>query len=47
LVNISRCVDNMKLDSSKEKGTKLKLKIYLKDQDSFAEAYPQPKEKSA
>ncbi len=47
LVNITRCVDNMKLDSTKEKGTKLKMKIFLKDQDSFAEAYPQPQEKQA
>lgn len=37
LVNISRCVDQMKLDSSLEKGTKLKLKIFLKDQESFGE----------
>jgi CBS domain-containing protein/anti-sigma regulatory factor (Ser/Thr protein kinase) len=39
LVNISRCVDQMKLDSNLEKGTKLKLKIFLKDQESFGEAY--------
>jgi CBS domain-containing protein/anti-sigma regulatory factor (Ser/Thr protein kinase) len=38
LVNISRCVDQMKLDSNIEKGTRLKLKIFLKDKDSFAEA---------
>jgi CBS domain-containing protein/anti-sigma regulatory factor (Ser/Thr protein kinase) len=40
LVNISRCVDQMKLESTPEKGTRLKLKIFLKDQDSFAEAIP-------
>ncbi len=37
LVNISRCVDQMKLESSLDKGTKLKLKLFLKEQDSFSE----------
>lgn len=39
LVNISRCVDQMKLDSSIEKGTRLKIKLFLKNQESFGEVY--------
>jgi CBS domain-containing protein/anti-sigma regulatory factor (Ser/Thr protein kinase) len=45
LVNISRCVDHMKLESSPEKGTRLKVKLFLKDQDSFAEGNQNPQEK--
>jgi anti-sigma regulatory factor (Ser/Thr protein kinase)/CBS domain-containing protein len=37
LVNISRCIDDMKIDSTPGKGTHLRLKIYLRDQESFAE----------
>ena len=37
LVNISRCVDQMKLESSLEKGTRLKMKLFLKDKESFGE----------
>jgi anti-sigma regulatory factor (Ser/Thr protein kinase)/CBS domain-containing protein len=37
LVNISRCVDHMKLESSLEKGTRLRMKLYLTDKDSFGE----------
>ena len=37
LVNISRCVDQIKLESTLEKGTRLKMKLFLKDQDSFGE----------
>jgi CBS domain-containing protein/anti-sigma regulatory factor (Ser/Thr protein kinase) len=37
LVNISRCVDHMKLESSLEKGTRLKMKLFLKDHDSFGD----------
>jgi CBS domain-containing protein/anti-sigma regulatory factor (Ser/Thr protein kinase) len=44
LVNISRCVDQMKLDSSLDKGTRLKLKIFLKDEDTFGEAYQSKQE---
>lgn len=41
LVNISRCVDQIKLESTLEKGTRLKMKLFLKDQDSFGEISPQ------
>ncbi len=47
LVNISRCVDHMKLESSSEKGTNLKVKIFLKDQDFFGETSPNPQETTA
>lgn len=40
LVNIQRCVDKLRLDSSLEKGTRLSMKIYLKDKESFREALP-------
>lgn len=45
LVNISRCVDQMKLESSTEKGTRLKVKLFLKDQESFGESNSIPQEK--
>ncbi len=45
LVNISRCVDHMKLESTPEKGTRLKVKLFLKDQDSFAEGNQSTQEK--
>lgn len=38
LVNISRCVDVMKLESSPEIGTRLKMKIYLDEAETGAEA---------
>ena len=41
LVNISRCVDHMKLESTLEKGTRLKMKLFLKDQEIFGESRPQ------
>lgn len=37
LVNIARCVDDMRLESSLAKGTRLKMRIYLHDQEAFAE----------
>ncbi len=40
LVNISRCVDNMKLESIWGKGTRLRMKINLENQDSVGEGYP-------
>jgi CBS domain-containing protein/anti-sigma regulatory factor (Ser/Thr protein kinase) len=44
LVNISRCVDQMKLESVVGKGTRLKLKIFLKEEDKVGEGYPESKE---
>lgn len=41
LANISRCVDQMKLESTLEKGTRLKMKLFLKDQEIFGESHPQ------
>jgi CBS domain-containing protein/anti-sigma regulatory factor (Ser/Thr protein kinase) len=38
LVNIARCVDEMKLESTVEKGTRLKIRIYLHDEDAFGES---------
>jgi anti-sigma regulatory factor (Ser/Thr protein kinase) len=35
LVNIKRCVDEMRLESSHERGTNLHMRIYLHDQDAF------------
>jgi anti-sigma regulatory factor (Ser/Thr protein kinase) len=37
LANMSRCVDQLKIDSSTERGTRLKMKIYLKEQESFGD----------
>jgi CBS domain-containing protein/anti-sigma regulatory factor (Ser/Thr protein kinase) len=50
LTNIQRYVDEMKLESSVERGTNLRLKIYLSDTDVFGEQPQQqpnmkPKEK--
>ena len=39
LVNISRCVDNMKLESTWGKGTRLKMKIFLTEKDTVGEGY--------
>lgn len=44
LMNISRCVDQLKIESSLEKGTRLKMKILLKDQDTFGDTYGQKTE---
>jgi CBS domain-containing protein/anti-sigma regulatory factor (Ser/Thr protein kinase) len=38
LGNILRCVDKMSLESSREKGTRLEMKIYLRPEDHFREA---------
>lgn len=40
LTNIQRCVDEMTLESSIERGTNLRMKIYLSDAEVFGE--PQP-----
>jgi CBS domain-containing protein/anti-sigma regulatory factor (Ser/Thr protein kinase) len=37
LINIRRCVDKMTLESVPDKGTRLEMKIYLNQQDSFRE----------
>jgi CBS domain-containing protein/anti-sigma regulatory factor (Ser/Thr protein kinase) len=37
LVNIQRCVDEMKLESSPEQGTNLKMIIHLKDQEALVQ----------
>ena len=39
LVNIARCVDDMKLESVIGKGTRLRMRIYLHNQDVFGESY--------
>ena len=44
LVNISRCVDTMKLESVFGKGTRLRLKINLQELDSVGEGYSANKE---
>jgi CBS domain-containing protein/anti-sigma regulatory factor (Ser/Thr protein kinase) len=38
LANITRCVDQLKIDSSLERGTRLKMKILLKEQESFGDS---------
>lgn len=43
LVNIARCVDNMKLESSLDIGTRLRMKIYLKE-DTVGEGHQPNKE---
>jgi CBS domain-containing protein/anti-sigma regulatory factor (Ser/Thr protein kinase) len=40
LVNISRCVDSMKLESVVAKGTRLRMKILLEKKDAFRETNP-------
>ncbi|HWQ45793.1 MAG TPA: CBS domain-containing protein [Longilinea sp.] len=40
LVNISRCVDQMKLESVVDKGTRLKMKIFLNEENTVGEATP-------
>jgi CBS domain-containing protein/anti-sigma regulatory factor (Ser/Thr protein kinase) len=44
LVNISRCVDSMKLESVWEKGTRLRMRIFMNPNDSVGEGYPAKKE---
>lgn len=44
LVNISRCVDEMKITSEINKGTHLTLKFILKEEDTFGEGHPAQKE---
>ena len=44
LVNISRCVDVMKLESVLGKGTRLRLKIMLKQGEIVGEGYPANRE---
>jgi CBS domain-containing protein/anti-sigma regulatory factor (Ser/Thr protein kinase) len=44
LVNISRCVDTMKLESVYGKGTRLRLKIFLQEFDTVGEGYSANKE---
>lgn len=44
LVNISRCVDVMKLESVWGKGTRLRLKIFLKQNEIVGEGFPANKE---
>ncbi len=46
LVNISRCVDTMKLESVFGKGTRLRLKINLQELDTVGEGYSANKEHS-
>ncbi len=40
LVNIKRCVDWMQLESTPGIGTKLRFKIFLKEEDTVGEGYP-------
>jgi CBS domain-containing protein/anti-sigma regulatory factor (Ser/Thr protein kinase) len=44
LVNIQRCVDEMKLESEIGKGTRLRMKIDLKKEDTVGEGYATQKE---
>lgn len=44
LVNIQRCVDDMQLESILGKGTRLRMKIFLKEEDTVGEGYPSLKE---
>ncbi|HPN50292.1 MAG TPA: CBS domain-containing protein [Anaerolineaceae bacterium] len=44
LVNIKRCVDDMRLESSTISGTNLRLKIFLREKDAFADVSQQGKE---
>ena len=46
LVNISRCVDVMKLESVVGKGTRLRLRIFLKQNEIVGEGYPANRENS-
>ena len=44
LANIARCVDEMKLDSAPGKGTKLRLRIFLQEQEGFGGLHIHSKE---
>lgn len=44
LVNIKRCVDSMKLESTLGKGTRLRIKIFMNPDDAVGEGYPAQKE---
>lgn len=44
LFNISRCVDDMKLESEIGKGTQLSLKVFLKKDETVGEGYQTEKE---
>jgi len=45
LVNIQRCVDSMRLESIINKGTNLKMKIFLPKEETMGEGFGQNKEK--
>lgn len=47
LVNIARCVDNMKLESTYGKGTRLRMKIYLQKESAVGEGPTAKKETSS
>jgi len=44
LYNISRCVDEMKLESELGKGTQLTMKVFLKEDETVGEGYQSEKE---
>lgn len=44
LVNIARCVDSMVLESAVDKGTRLRMRIYLQKEETVGEGYPAKKE---
>jgi len=44
LVNISRCVNSMKLESNPGKGTRLKMKIFMKDEENVGSGHAQEKD---
>jgi CBS domain-containing protein/anti-sigma regulatory factor (Ser/Thr protein kinase) len=44
LVNIARCVDNMVLESALDKGTRLKMRIFLQKEETVGEGYTAKKE---
>jgi len=44
LVNIARCVDNMVLESAPEKGTRLRMRIYMQNEETVGEGYNLRKE---
>jgi CBS domain-containing protein len=46
LANIKRYVDDMKLESSTVRGTNLRMKIFLQDQDVFGDSTQKTKEKA-
>jgi len=42
LANIQRCVDDMKIESTAARGTNLRMKIFLLDEEAFGENTPNP-----